>query len=70
MKEEDGRRRGVNDWLVWVAVRINVGVLRAKGAGGVASEGGGCELDVTEPDAVGRRRGLSAVWRMMACVAQ
>lgn len=64
MKEEDGRRRGVNDWLVWVAVRINVGVLRAKGGGG------GCELDVTEPDAVGRRRGLDAVWRMMACVAQ
>lgn len=27
-------------------------------------------LDVTEPDAVGRRRGLDAVRRMMACVAR
>lgn len=36
MKEEDGRRRSIKDWLVWGAVRINVGV-----SGGGRGDGGG-----------------------------
>lgn len=58
MKEEDRRRRSIKDGLVRGAARDE--------SGGV----GGGSLDVTEPDAVGRRRGLGAVWRMMACMAQ
>lgn len=35
MKEEDGRRRSIKDWLVWGAVRINVGGV-GRGEGVVA----------------------------------
>ena len=40
------------------------------GGGGGSGCVGGAKLDVTEPDAVGRRRGLGAGSRMMACVVQ
>lgn len=57
--KDDRRRRSIKDGLSCRAARDE--------SGGV---GQGGKLDVTEPDAVGRRRGLCAVQRMMACVAQ